>query len=164
MNELRPVDHAAIAVNQAAIITLLVIAFVLNSPLVVGLVGLVMFTGALLGAPGFLWLYTRALRPLGMVRPDVLQDNPEPHRFAQGFGALVVLGGFAALQVGFAGLGWALAWLVVGLASLNLFAGFCAGCAMYYWLSRLHAPGFTKAPPAGIRPGLRPRHFRVVRK
>lgn len=164
MFDLKPVDHAALGVNQAAIITLLVLGFVLNSPLVVGLVGVVMLAGALLGRPGFQLLYTRVLRPLGVVRPDVLQDNPEPHRFAQGFGAVVLLAGFAAMQSGLVGLGWTLAWLVVALAALNLFAGFCVGCAVYYWLYRLRAPGFTKAPPAGTRPGLRPRHFRVVRK
>ena len=31
-----------------------------------------------------------------------------------------------------------------------LFIGFCAGCAVYYWLNRLQAPGFSKAPPAGM--------------
>jgi hypothetical protein len=53
--------------------------------------------------------------------------------------------------------GWVLTWLVVVLAALNLFVGFCAGCAVYYWLNRLKAPGFTKAPPAGIVPGMRPK-------
>jgi hypothetical protein len=54
-------------------------------------------------------------------------------------------------------LGWGLGWLVIALASLNLFAGFCVGCAVYYWLNRLHVPGFVKAPPAGNFPGMKPR-------
>ena len=69
----------------------------------------------------------------------------------------MILGGFATLLAGVPELGWALAWLVVALAALNLFGGFCVGCAVYYWLNLLHLPGFVKAPPAGTFPGLRPR-------
>ena len=39
-------------------------------------------------------------------------------------------------------LGWALTWVVVALAALNLFAGICVGCLMYYWFNRLGLPGF----------------------
>jgi hypothetical protein len=42
-------------------------------------------------------------------------------------------------------LGWALSWIVVALAALNLFAGICVGCLMYYWLNRLGVPGFKYA-------------------
>ena len=41
--------------------------------------------------------------------------------------------------------------------ALNLFAGFCAGCAVYYWLNRLQVPGFARTPPPGTFPGMRPR-------
>jgi hypothetical protein len=157
METLRPVDHTALRVNQATIIVLLIAAFILNVPALVGVVALFMLAGTLLGRPGFGWLYTRVLRPLGWARPDVLQDHPEPHRFAQGFGGVVVLAGAAALLGGLSTLGWALAWLVVALAALNLFAGFCAGCAVYYWLNRLRVPGFAKSPPQGVFPGLSPR-------
>ncbi|MGH2524286.1 MAG: DUF4395 family protein, partial [Anaerolineales bacterium] len=93
----------------------------------------------------------------GWVRPDVLNDNSEPHVFAQGFGAVVLFGALAAFVVGLSALGWALAWLVIALAALNLFVGFCAGCAVYYWLNRLRLPGFAKAPPPGTFPGMRPK-------
>ncbi len=144
--------------NQAAIIVLLLAGFIGNALPFVALVALFMLGGTLLGRPGFGFFYTRLLRPLGWVKPDVILDNPEPHRFAQGFGGTVVLAGFLALLGGLTTLGWALAWLVIGLAALNLFAGFCAGCAVYYWLNRLHVPGFLKTPPAGTFPGLRPRN------
>ncbi len=158
MNELRLVDHAVLRTNQAAIILLLLIGFLINAPLLVAVVALFMLVGTALGVAGFGFPITRILRLLGLVRPDVLQDNPEPHRFAQGFGGVVTLAGFLVLQAGYGVLGWALAWLVIALAALNLFAGFCAGCAVYYWLGRLHVPGFIKSPPAGTFPGLRPRH------
>ena len=157
MEVLKPVDHSALNTNQASIIILLVLAFIFNAPLLAGLVSLVMLAGSAVGRPGFGWVYTRLLRPRGWVKPDVLLDNPEPHRFAQGFGGVVTIAGFLALLGGLPVLGWALAWLVAGLAALNLFGGFCVGCAMYYWLNRLHVPGFVKAPPAGTFPGLRPR-------
>lgn len=157
MNTLKPVDHAAIATNQATLILLLVAAFVLNQPLLVLLVAAFMLSGTALAKPGFGWIYTRILRPAGLVKPEVLQDNPEPHRFAQGFGGVVVLAGFAALLTGLSTLGWALVWLVVALAALNLFGGFCMGCAMYYWFNRLNVPGFAKSPPGNTFPGLRPR-------
>ncbi len=157
MNELKPIDHSAIATSQAAVILLLVAAFIINAPLLAGLVAVFMLAGTALGKPGFGWLYAGLLRPLGLVKPEILQDNPEPHRFAQGFGGTVVLAGYLALTGGLAGLGWALAWLVAALAALNLFGGFCVGCAVYYWLNRLSVPGFSKAPPAGSLPGLRPR-------
>lgn len=157
MDALRPVDHSALGTNQAVIITLLILGFIFNAPLLAGIVAAFMLGGTILGKPGFGWLYTRVLRPLKLVRPDVLQDNPEPHRFAQGLGGTFVLVGFVALLLGIPVLGWGLAWLVVALAALNLFGGFCVGCAIYYWLNRLHVPGFDRHAPAGTVPGLRPR-------
>jgi hypothetical protein len=157
MNELQNVDHSALRTNQACIIVLLLFAFVFNAAWLAALVGLVMLLGTVMKRPGFLPVYARLLKPLGLVRPDVLRDNPEPHRFAQGFGGVVLAIATLGFLLGDAALGWALAWLVVGLAALNLFVGFCAGCAVYYWLNRLNVPGFIKAPPAGTFPGMRPK-------
>jgi hypothetical protein len=154
---LRKVDHSALKVNQATIILLLLAGFLLDTWWLPAGVALFMIAGTIVGRPGFFFLYTGVLKPLRIVRPEVLDDNPEPHRFAQGFGGVVAAGAAAALFLGGPVLGWALAWLVIVLAALNLFAGFCAGCAVYYWLRRLGAPGFTREPPAGIVPGMRPR-------
>jgi hypothetical protein len=155
---LQKVDHTAIQVNQICIILLLAAAFVFNLPLLAGLVGVVMLLGTLLRRPGFGFLvYGLVLRPLGWVRPNIIPDHPQPHLFAQGFGSVVVLGGTLALLTGAAGLGWGLAWLVIFLATLNLLAGFCVGCAMYYWLGRLNVPGFDRRPPQGVFPGMRPK-------
>ena len=151
------VDHSALRVNQAMIIGLLIAAFVANAAWLVALVMLVMAYGTARQQPGFKVVYTSLLKPRGWVKPDVLTDNPEPHVFAQGFGAVVLLGAALALFTGFSALGWGLAWLVIALAALNLFVGFCAGCAVYYWLNRLRLPGFAKAPPAGTFPGMRPK-------
>jgi len=155
-NELTKVDHTAIKTNQAVIITMNILAFIINAPWLAGLVALVMIAGTLLKAPGFKFIY-RILRSAGLAKPDVLLDNPEPHRFAQGFGGVVMLAGTVSLLAGATVLGWGLVWLVAALAALNLFGGFCVGCAVYYWLSRLHIPGFTKLPPENTLPGMRPK-------
>jgi hypothetical protein len=157
LNGLSKVDHSSIKTNQAAIILLLLVAFIINQPWLVVIVSLVMLLGTALERPGFGFLYFGLLKPQGLVKPDVLTDNPEPHRFAQGFGGFVLAVAALALFTGAIVLGWALAWLVIALAALNLFVGFCAGCAMYYWLHRLNMPGFVKAPPAGTLPGMRPK-------
>jgi predicted branched-subunit amino acid permease len=154
---LQNVDHAAIRVNQATIILLTLVAFIFNFPILVALVALVMALGTVIKKPGFGFLYFNWLKPQGWVKPDVLRDNPELHRFAQGFGAVVLLGASIAFLAGSGGLGWGLSWLVIFLASLNLFAGFCAGCAVYYWLNRIHVPGFIKSAPEGTFPGLKPK-------
>lgn len=150
------VDHSAIRTNQAFVIGLSVLAFILNLPWLAGIVAGAMLLGTLLKQPGFGFIYLFVLRPLGLVRPDALPDNPEPHRFAQGFGGLVLLAGYGASLAGLDVLGWAFTWLVIALSALNLFGGFCVGCAVYYWLSRLNVPGFKKSPPPNTVPGMRP--------
>ena len=153
----RKVDHSSLKANQASIIVLLLVGFIVNTPWLVGIVAFLMILGTAIGRPGFFFIYTGILRPLGIVKPRLLADNPEPHRFAQGFGGVVAAGSAAALFLGNPALGWSLTWLVVVLAAANLFLGFCAGCAVYYWLNRLRVPGFSRVPPAGTFPGMQPR-------
>ncbi|HZD09874.1 MAG TPA: DUF4395 domain-containing protein [Candidatus Binatia bacterium] len=143
----RRVDHTALKVNQAFIIALLLLAFVLDSWPVVAFVGAVMLLGTAVPALSlFKLVYRKALRPAGLVRPQVVVDNPEPHRFAQGLGGVFLALGIIALLLGQPVVGWVLAWIVIVLAALNLFLGFCAGCFVYYQLNRLGLPGFEHAP------------------
>jgi len=150
------VDHNALRVNQAFIISLLVIGFLLNNLWFVAFVGLVMILGTALHKPGFKPAYDFA-KARGWLKPDVVADNPEPHLFSQGLGAAFVVGSVVSLLAGVSLLGWGLTWLVIALASLNLFGGFCVGCFVYYWLNRVNVPGFAKAPPPGTFPGLKPK-------
>lgn len=89
--------------------------------------------------------YLHILKPFKIARPDVRLDNPEPHQFAQGVGGTFLLVATLAFLARAAVLGWVLSWIVVALAALNLFAGICVGCLMYYWLNRLGVPGFKHA-------------------
>jgi hypothetical protein len=141
------VDQSALRANQAFIITLLILAFILDSQIVVALVALVMLLGtAVPRASLFKAVYRHLLRPVGLVKANVIADNPEPHRFAQGFGGVVLALALIALLAGPAILGWALVWLVIALAALNLFLGFCAGCFLYYQLNKFNVPGFVRSP------------------
>jgi len=153
---LQKVDHSALKANQLTIILLSILAFVFNLPILAAFVAVVMGLGSLLKVPGFILLYRHVYKPLGLLRPDVLDDNPEPHRFAQTLGFVFLTAGSAALFLGAGVIGWGLVWLVVALAALNAFGGFCVGCAVYYWLGRLNIPGFTKTPPPGTFPGMKP--------
>lgn len=139
----RTVDHNALRTNQVFIIALLALAFVLNLAALAAFVGAVMLVGTAWPRLAlFKGIYRHVLRPLGVVKPDPIQDNPEPHRFAQGVGGSMVAAGALALLAGLPALGWALVGVVIALAALNLFAGWCAGCTMYYWFNRLGVPGF----------------------
>jgi uncharacterized protein DUF4395 len=154
---LQKVDHAALKANQLMIISLNILAFIFNLPVLVAIVALVMGIGSALKIPGFLFVYKNFLKPRGWMKPDVLDDNPEPHRFSQFLGFLFLTAGSIALFTDAPVLGWSLSWLVVALAGLNAFGGFCVGCAVYYWLSRFNLPGFSKQPPAGTFPGAKPK-------
>lgn len=143
----RKVDHSALRTNQAFIIGLLILAFVLNFWPLVGFVSAVMLIGTLFPSLSlFKAVYFSVLKPAGIAKPDVKVDNPEPHLFAQGVGGFVTLAATLLLSAGTNSLGWALSWLVVALAALNLFAGICVGCILYYQLHRLGVRGFVNAP------------------
>ncbi len=157
MPAIAKVDHGALKANQLAIIILNLVAFIADRWPVAAAVALVMAAGSLVGKPGFLPLYRYVLKPLGLAKADILDDDPRPHRFAQGFGAVVLLSGSLALSVGATVFGWTAVWIVILLAAVNVFGGFCAGCFVFYQLARLKVPGFSGSPPAGTFPGMRPR-------
>lgn len=132
------VDRTALRTNQAFIIALLALAFVAAQPWLVAFVCAVMALGtALPQAALFQRIYRDVLRPAGLLKPDVHEEDPAPHRFAQGMGAAVLLAASVALFAGATTLGWGLAFVVIALAAVNLFFGFCAGCFVYFQLARL---------------------------
>ena len=142
----RKVDHSALRTNQAFIIALLVLAFVTDAKGLVAFVGAVMLMGtAFPKAALFKAVYLYWLKPLKIARPDIRPDNPEPHLFAQGVGGAFLAAATLAFIANVATVGWVLAWIVIALAALNLFAGICVGCLMYYWFNRLGLPGFKYA-------------------
>ncbi len=131
------VDYTALKVNQSFIIGLLVLAFLLDASWLVAFVGLVMLVGTIWPQAGlFKRIYSDLLKPAGLLKPDPRPDTPAPHLFAQGVGAIVL--GIAMLAFATGGIvaGWLLTSVVIVLAAVNLFAGFCAGCFIYFQLAR----------------------------
>lgn len=131
------VDHTALKVNQSFIIGLLVLAFLLYQTWLVAFVGLVMLVGTIWPQAGlFKRIYSDLLKPAGLLKPDPRPDTPAPHLFAQGVGAIVLGIAVLAFAVGGAVTGWLLTALVIVLAAVNLFTGFCAGCFIYFQLAK----------------------------
>lgn len=146
-NENRRIDHTGLKVGQAVTIVLLLLAFVFNSWILVAAVAVAQLLGALdVPFAPYRLLYTRLLKPSGLLKPDVIDDNPEPHRFAMLVGALFNGVAAVALLLGASALAWLLVWVVIALANLNFWLKFCAGCWMYYQFNRLGLPGFNRSP------------------
>lgn len=135
----KKVDTTAIKFNQASLILLTLLGFLLDQPYLVLVVGLVLAVGTVLPqAALFKLIYLKLLKPAGLLKANVINDDPAPHQFAQGVGALFLLTSALALLVwGNPALGWSLAWIVIILAAVNLFFNFCAGCFVYYQLDRV---------------------------
>lgn len=83
-------------------------------------------------------LYQGIVVPLGLLKPRVVEDDPNPHRFAQGVGAaFLVASAIVLFFTQFTALGWVFDLIVTVLSAINLTIGFCAGCFVYYHLGRL---------------------------
>jgi hypothetical protein len=132
------VDRTALRVNQAAIVLLIVTAFLLQQPMIVAFVGAVMLIGTITpSAALFQQFYWQVLRPTGVLKPDPQTEDPTPHRFAQGVGATFLMTATLAFVVSAPTMGWVLSAIVAALAGINLAFGFCAGCFMYFHLARV---------------------------
>lgn len=143
----RRLDQTGLRFGQATTIILLLLAFVLNAWPLVLLVGIAQLLGGIDSpyAP-YRLIYLNVLKPRGILKPNIIPDNPEPHRFALLVGAFFNLTATLALLAGLPALGWALVWVVIALANLNLWLGFCLGCWVYYRLNQVGLPGFSRAP------------------
>ncbi|MCK9487460.1 MAG: DUF4395 domain-containing protein [Dehalococcoidia bacterium] len=134
------VDRNTLRTNQAFIVGLSVLAFLLGTEagrwVVLG-TALVMSLGTLHeGLALFKQVHRRILKPAGILPANVHIEDPMPHQFAQAMGSVFLFAAFAALVGGAVALGWVLTWLVAALAFVNLTVQFCAGCFVYFQLDR----------------------------
>lgn len=137
MRAVARVDRNALRTNQACTVAFTVLAFLLDRPWLVFAVSLVLLAGTVDPHLAlFQQVYHRCLKGRWLAAEE-REEDPAPHRFAQGLGGSVLLLASLSLWGGSPLLGWALAWLVVVLAAVNLLLGFCAGCFAYHQLSRL---------------------------
>ncbi|MDR7452775.1 MAG: DUF4395 domain-containing protein [Armatimonadota bacterium] len=131
------VDHNAIKFNQVSIAVVSAAAFLADLPWLAGLLALVLAVATARPSWGlFRGIYQRLVLPLGWLRPNLVDDEPAPHRFAQGVGAAFLAAGWIALTARAAVAGWTLVLLVAVLAMVNVVFNFCAGCFVYYQLRR----------------------------
>ncbi len=131
------VDHNAIKFNQISLTLIAVVAYLANASWLVGILALILAAGTV--SPRwevFRIVYQRIALPLGVIRPHIVDDDPTPHRFAQGVGAAFLILSWLALVAGQPVLGWVLDLLVAALAMANVLLNFCAGCFVYYQLRR----------------------------
>jgi len=144
-NAISRVDRTALKINQGSIVTLLVISFAFKLEWLVALVSLVMIVGTVVPSAGaFKLLYSHLLRPLGIVHPDIVEEDNVQHLFAQGLGGAFLAASFYSLTTAESPvIGWSLAGLVVVLAVVNLTVNICVGCYLYLRLRRLSF--FTRA-------------------
>jgi hypothetical protein len=82
-------------------------------------------------------LYTKVLRPTGIVKPRIVPEDPAPHRFAQLVGGVFLTVASVFVITGVLLVAWVLAWIVAALAFLNFAFNICVGCIMYAQLVRI---------------------------
>jgi hypothetical protein len=133
------VDTHLAKFSQASVVVLTALAFLLNQPIIVAITAVIMALSALAPAISpFRLLYNGVIIPLHILKPHIVEDDPAPHRFAQGVGATFLIAATLVLYLTKATpIGWALDLIVFALAGINLTVGFCAGCFVYYHLGRL---------------------------
>ena len=83
---------------QGCTVLLTVLAFVLLQPIFTLITAIVMAISALVPkASPYRLLYQRVVVPLGLLKPRIVGDDPSPHRFAQGVGAIFLFASSAVL-------------------------------------------------------------------
>ena len=133
-------DTHLLKFSQAGVVVLTALAFVLQQPVIVAVAAIILVISALAPAVGpFRLLYRWVALPLRLLRPRIVEDDPAPHRFAQGVGAAFLVAATITLFAlpSLPAVGWTLDLIVFALATLNLTIGFCAGCFVYFHLGRL---------------------------
>lgn len=132
-------DRSSIKFNQGAIVAIVSVAFLLNLYWLVAVVSLVMLIGTLFLKAGiFKLMYLYIFKPLGIIKPHIVEESNAPHLFAQGMGGVVLAVAFLLLDFTDQHfIGWFLSLIVVALAFINLATNFCAGCFIYYQLNKI---------------------------
>jgi hypothetical protein len=133
------VDTHLAKFSQAGTVLLTALAFLLNQPIIVVIAAIILLLAAAVPSLSpFRLLYRYIVLPLHLLRPRIVEDDPAPHRFAQGVGAAFLIASSLVLFLTSATtVGWALDLIVFVLAGINLTVGFCTGCFVYYHLGRM---------------------------
>ena len=137
-----PFDRSVLKVNQVILMTGIVAGYFIGLavPRVAYLLpALAVMMLAGVASPAFnlpRQLYLRWLKPRGLVKPRVHNEDPAPHRFAQLVGGVFLAAASVFVFIGALGVAWILGWIVAALAFLNFAFDICVGCIMYAQLVR----------------------------
>ena len=150
-----PFDRSVLKVNQAILMTGIVVGYIVSffharAAYVLPALALMMLAAVAspeLNLPRQLYLHV--LRPLGWVRPRVLVEDPTPHRFAQLLGGVFLTIASVIVFVGPVDVAWVLGWIVFALAFLNFAFDICVGCIIYAQLVKAGVLPLRRRSPAG---------------
>src|ERR1051326_4863645 len=83
------VDTHLAKFSQGCTVALAGLAFIFNQPVIVLIAAIVMTLAAAFPKTlnPYRLLYRSVVLPLGLWKPHIVEDDPAPHRFAQGVGA-----------------------------------------------------------------------------
>ena len=110
-----PFDRSVLKVNQMILMVVIVAAYVIGFAYpaiawVLPFLALMMLAAVAspsLNVPRL--LYTRVLRPSGIVKPRIAQEDPAPHRFAQLVGGVFLAAASVFVATGLLLVAWVLA-------------------------------------------------------
>jgi Domain of unknown function (DUF4395) len=136
-------DRSVLKVNQMILMVTIVVGYVIGLAYpevawilpVLAVMMLAAVSSPSLNVPRI--LYTQVLRPSGIVKPRIVQEDPAPHRFAQLVGGVFLTIATIFVITDVLLVAWVLAWIVAALAFLNFAFNICVGCIMYAQLVRI---------------------------
>ena len=152
----RMIDPRGHRFGAATSALLLIVAFLVNAPILVFLallsIGISAAFGLRYSIYGIIW---RRIVRLARLGPTEL-EHEYPPRFAQVLGSTVLTLGLVAFLVGLPVVGWGCALAVAALQSLLGITGYCLGCRLYFlrwWVPGLVTRIWTRAQPRSALQG-----------
>lgn len=138
----RMVDPRGQRFGAGSSAVILVAAYLVDQPAIVGIVAIAMFASAAFGTRYWLlgkpWPFLRRALRLG---PTEL-EHEYPPRFAQALGVVFLGFGLVLIALNVTLAGWALVGAVVSLQTLLATTGYCVGCRLYFlrwWIPSVFA-------------------------
>lgn len=130
-------DLSALKFNQVTVVFVTLLAVILTVPALTLVLGAAMLIGAVAPDLSPMRAAYRLLGPALGLRPEVVEEDPRAHHFAQGVGGSFLLASASFTLAGLPIVGAVLGVIVIALAVLNLSQKICVGCVMYFQYRRL---------------------------
>lgn len=134
-----------VRLNRVVLVSGVVIAFVLQAPVIIAALFLVIAPAALWGRRASL-IFKIGSKVFAKQNPNAEQEDPRLQRFNNSIAALMLGGATIAFLLGAWTIGWILAFGVAAAALVALL-GFCVGCFLYYQFRLQRTRLFGAAKP-----------------